>query len=183
MGSTQPQNVVRDIEATLTFCREKGVNCQSRIIGQWPTWPGGLQDARVRYALRFLAYLQRSATTRRNFVLVSHADCVGAILSIMPSMMEKVITGIEYGGLFLARRKLRVDSPKTEGNDRFLTVLPTTSEGDQSPNPNLDELEVCEADLPNVLTPKHQGNWMRKETSEVPASHSLKQSKACEGWQ
>jgi len=137
----------------------------------------------VRYALRFLSYLQRSVTTRRNFVLVSHADCVGAVLSIMPSMMDKVVTGVEYGALFLARRKLMVDTPKTEGNGHFMTVLPTASESGQSANPNLDDLEVCEADLRSLLAPKYQGNLMQGEISEVPASHSLKQSKACEGWQ
>ena len=45
-------------------------------VGVWPTWPETLALARRRFAERLLVYISRGAKARRNFLLVSHADCV-----------------------------------------------------------------------------------------------------------
>lgn len=80
-----------------------------KIIGSWPTWPEDVRTARQRFANRFLTYLQRSITTRRNFLLVTHADCVMAALSVMPDYAGQVLEKIEFGGMFLARRRAEDD--------------------------------------------------------------------------
>eukprot|EP00442_Polarella_glacialis_P004040 CAMPEP_0115149314 /NCGR_PEP_ID=MMETSP0227-20121206/64366_1 /TAXON_ID=89957 /ORGANISM="Polarella glacialis, Strain CCMP 1383" /LENGTH=301 /DNA_ID=CAMNT_0002559457 /DNA_START=66 /DNA_END=971 /DNA_ORIENTATION=+ len=47
-------------------------------MGKWPQWPENLGSSRKRYAERLLAYLNRGTKARRNFLLVSHAECVGS---------------------------------------------------------------------------------------------------------
>lgn len=82
------------------------------MIGEWPTWGEDLLCARRRYAARFLTYLNRHKITRRNFIIVTHADCVGAALSMMPSQVDQLIQSVEYGGLFFASRVCKASEAK-----------------------------------------------------------------------
>eukprot|EP00928_Gymnodinium_smaydae_P032665 TRINITY_DN23594_c0_g1_i1.p1 TRINITY_DN23594_c0_g1~~TRINITY_DN23594_c0_g1_i1.p1 ORF type:complete len:739 (-),score=153.29 TRINITY_DN23594_c0_g1_i1:182-2398(-) len=104
MGSEEPAGAVRSIEQVLAYCSARGVACLARSIGTWPTWPEDLQSARQRFAGRFLDYMCRSFKSQRNFVLVTHADGVGAALRVMPSHVNQIVQRIEYGGYFLACR-------------------------------------------------------------------------------
>jgi broad specificity phosphatase PhoE len=76
-----------------------------KTVGRWPTWPEDVRQARRRFANRFLTYLKRSIATRRNFLLVTHADCVGAALSVLPGFAQQVVERIDYGGMLLGRRQ------------------------------------------------------------------------------
>lgn len=111
MGEVQPVCLVRPIDQIVQYCRELGVRCMSRAIGEWPVWPEDLKSARRRYAHRFLEYLRRSAVTRRNFVIVTHGDAVGASLSVMPSQAGKRLEKVEFGGMFMASRSVSGASP------------------------------------------------------------------------
>eukprot|EP00928_Gymnodinium_smaydae_P087479 TRINITY_DN7173_c0_g1_i1.p1 TRINITY_DN7173_c0_g1~~TRINITY_DN7173_c0_g1_i1.p1 ORF type:complete len:449 (-),score=54.87 TRINITY_DN7173_c0_g1_i1:54-1400(-) len=77
------------------------------IVGEWPKWPETLQAARKRYSDRFLTYLKRGSHTKRNFLLVTHADCVGACLHLMPSHSTTRVETIDFAGYFLAGRTLK----------------------------------------------------------------------------
>lgn len=85
-------------------------------IGDSPTWPEDFRSARRRYAERFLTFLHRGFKAKRNFVLVSHADCVGAALSMMPSEAHKMVESVDYGGFFLATCR-HDEYAKTMGHD------------------------------------------------------------------
>merc|ERR1711865_686711 len=47
-----------------------------------PVWPETLEDAEKRYVIRIENYIEQSAETRQNFVLVTHADAVAAALQL-----------------------------------------------------------------------------------------------------
>ena len=71
-------------------------------VGVWPTWPETLAVARRRFAERLLVYISRGVKARRNFVLVSHADCVASCLALMPH--GRVVEAVGYGATMLAWR-------------------------------------------------------------------------------
>lgn len=104
MGAFEPLHTVRPIETTLRYCAFKDVTVVSRPVGAQPTWSEDLKSARRRYAKGYLSYLHRSALAKRNFVIVTHADCVGAALSMMPSQAGFAVESVEYGGMMLATR-------------------------------------------------------------------------------
>eukprot|EP00927_Polykrikos_kofoidii_P017209 TRINITY_DN17813_c0_g1_i1.p1 TRINITY_DN17813_c0_g1~~TRINITY_DN17813_c0_g1_i1.p1 ORF type:complete len:584 (-),score=84.49 TRINITY_DN17813_c0_g1_i1:72-1823(-) len=130
MGSAEPVLPVRPIGVAMDWVKHVGVQIHPRAIGAWPSWPEDLKAARRRYANRFLTYLQRGKTARRNFILVTHADGVGAALSMMPSQVGKNISSVEYGGMFLARRQGQKPSAgRHNAGSSFRAVLPGTPEG------------------------------------------------------
>jgi len=108
MGQTKPSldGIVRNMESVLAICKKRGVTCEPQLVGHWPKWPEHLPAARRRFAKRFLTYLRRGVRVRRNFLIVTHADGVGAALSMMPSEVGSVVEKIEFGGMFLAQRVL-----------------------------------------------------------------------------
>jgi len=102
MGETKPTTSVRPRDMLRAWCRSRGVKIMNKSIGESPMWPEDFRSARRRFAERFLTFLHRGFKAKRNFLLVSHADCVGAALSVMPSMANKLVESVEYGGHFLA---------------------------------------------------------------------------------
>jgi len=108
MGQTKPSldGIVRNMESVLAICKKRGVTCEPQLVGHWPKWPEHLPAARRRFAKRFLTYLRRGVRVRRNFLIVTHADGVGAALSMMPSEVGSVLEKVEFGGMFLAQRVL-----------------------------------------------------------------------------
>ncbi|CAE8641925.1 unnamed protein product [Polarella glacialis] len=105
MGEAEPASPLRPLQETVAFCDERGVKLESRrLLGSWPEWPESLRSGRSRMANRFLEYFRRGQMTNHNFILVSHADCIGSALSVIPTdagcyAVEKV----GYGGYFVAR--------------------------------------------------------------------------------
>lgn len=125
MGADKPHAPIRPAAVGRGYCRSLGVRCESHLIGQRPEWPEKLQDARQRFALRFLSHLQRAAKGRRNFLLVSHADCVGAAMKIIPDTSDHLVQRVDPGAAILASRTgrlVRKPSPK------FATVVPSLAE-------------------------------------------------------
>jgi broad specificity phosphatase PhoE len=117
MGLMEPQRTTRSMDHILQLCRSRGVDCEPECVGQWPCWPENVQAARRRFATRYLTYLQRSLRVRRNFLIVSHADCVGASLSMMPAEVGSAVNSVEYGGMFLAHRLLPMSRGISSYND------------------------------------------------------------------
>jgi len=85
-------------------CMDRGAHLDARLLGTWPDWPETLSGARHRYARRFLTYLRRGTKTNRNFVMVTHADCVGVAFNLMPAQANMRVESVDYGGLFKAKR-------------------------------------------------------------------------------
>eukprot|EP00930_Biecheleria_cincta_P040784 TRINITY_DN27933_c0_g1_i1.p1 TRINITY_DN27933_c0_g1~~TRINITY_DN27933_c0_g1_i1.p1 ORF type:complete len:555 (-),score=74.72 TRINITY_DN27933_c0_g1_i1:236-1900(-) len=125
MGAEKPRAPIRTAAVGREFCRSLGVCCVSRPIGQAPEWPETLQGARQRFALRFLSHLRRAAKGRRNFLLVTHADCVGSVLKIIPSTSDRLVQRVDPGAAVLASRSSRLDQKPTS---KFATVVPSSME-------------------------------------------------------
>eukprot|EP00931_Biecheleriopsis_adriatica_P120466 TRINITY_DN95594_c0_g1_i1.p1 TRINITY_DN95594_c0_g1~~TRINITY_DN95594_c0_g1_i1.p1 ORF type:complete len:585 (-),score=100.00 TRINITY_DN95594_c0_g1_i1:213-1967(-) len=108
-GDNEPEQVIRtaeELEAHLQVVwKEEYTPVSGRIIvsGSWPKWPESMLSAKKRYAERLLAYLRRGVKARRNFLLVSHADCVASCLALMPDG-SRVVESVGYGGMLLASR-------------------------------------------------------------------------------
>lgn len=85
------------------WCQERGIQIIGDPLGSWPTWLEEHHEARTRYALRFLQYMQLSQTGSV-FVLVTHADGVGSMLRTLPEHARSRVLQVEYCGLFKAWR-------------------------------------------------------------------------------
>ena len=104
MGDDEPESPVRPLQQSLDFCSARGLNNLEvrRILGQWPAWPETLKGARQRFAARFVDYVKRGYTVRRNFLLVSHADCVGGALTLIPCGTSRHnVEKVNFGGHFV----------------------------------------------------------------------------------
>ena len=115
MGDIEPPKPVRPLSESLSFCSAHSVETLEvrRLLGKWPTWPESLKQARNRFGGRFVEYLKRGHRVKRNFVLVSHADCVGSVLTLIPGAGEN-IEKVHFGGHFIAfhpQKPLEVTSP------------------------------------------------------------------------
>ena len=65
MGEAQPRSHLRSFSVAVEYCLANGVNVVRRVVGKAPVWPESLQDARRRFALRFLQYLHRGVVAKR----------------------------------------------------------------------------------------------------------------------
>jgi len=78
------------------------------FFGSHSIWPEHLEDARIRLVSRVEQYLARSIQLRRNFILVTHGDCVaaalGLLLSSQPGENRQVVTKINYCAYAVAER-------------------------------------------------------------------------------
>ncbi|CAE7611001.1 unnamed protein product [Symbiodinium pilosum] len=113
MGEAQPRDHMRAFTVAVDYCREHDISVVTRAVGQKPVWPESLQDARRRFALRFLQYLQRGAVAKRNFLIVTHGDCIGSVMSIMPEQQDLLVEKVEYGAAILASRQMSQRLPPT----------------------------------------------------------------------
>lgn len=106
MGPSEPVYLLRPVDEALAFCDDLGVQCESAVLGRKADWPESVAWARERFATAFLLYLNRANQARRNFLLVTHGDGVGATLAITPTeaggchRVEKV----DFGGTMLLSR-------------------------------------------------------------------------------
>lgn len=120
MGEVEPETLLRPLQQTVDYCKEKGFSFLdvSRLLGKRPEWPETLRSARQRMANRFVEYLRRGQIARRNFLLVSHADCVGSSLSLIPSTHGRhIVEQVGYGGHFFVQRFERQRAVTPSVND------------------------------------------------------------------
>jgi len=59
----------------------------------------------MRFGRCFVNYLTRSVVTRRNFILITHADCVAVCCNIFPKYFNLDITRVDYCGHFVIQRE------------------------------------------------------------------------------
>jgi len=104
-GADEPIAPVRGMEETVNYCQGLGVTVEPKAIGEWPVWPESLHNARERLANRFLGHLHRSNGSQCVVILLTHAEGVGAALSLMPSYANSVVEDVGWGGLFFARKE------------------------------------------------------------------------------
>mmetsp|Transcript_70602 Transcript_70602/g.165559 ORF Transcript_70602/g.165559 Transcript_70602/m.165559 type:complete len:611 (+) Transcript_70602:40-1872(+) len=128
MGEVQPHAHLRSFTVAVDYCRAHGVKVVNRIIGQPPVWPESLQDARRRYALRFLQYLQRGSVAKRNFLIVTHGDCIGSVMGIMPEQQDYLVQKVEYGATILGARNAVQRQAAPAPGKGLAAVVPFTAE-------------------------------------------------------
>lgn len=104
MGEDQPQRTIRPWQHAQLYCAQNGVHLRPNVVGHDPVWPETVGTARERFVRRYLKYLHRSLTARRNFIIVTHGDHVATGLSVLPAQAGTQVEKVEYCGCFLARR-------------------------------------------------------------------------------
>lgn len=138
MGDREPVTSVRPFQRVKQYCASKRVNLRPKPVGRWPQWPEEVNQSRSRFVQRFLRYVHRSSTARRNFIIVTHADAVAAGLSVIPSCSNKRVEKVEYAGLFAAWRSGKaaadaVSNPSTPSNSKAGT--PSNSKAYETKSP------------------------------------------------
>mmetsp|Transcript_67195 Transcript_67195/g.123750 ORF Transcript_67195/g.123750 Transcript_67195/m.123750 type:complete len:440 (-) Transcript_67195:133-1452(-) len=89
-------------------------NDDEDFFGCEPEWPETLEDARLRLVSRAEQYLARGLQLRRNFILVTHGDCVAASLGLLLSSQmgpRRVVTKIQYCAYCVAERAVDEANP------------------------------------------------------------------------
>eukprot|EP00913_Durusdinium_trenchii_P034631 g32398.t1 len=123
LGDQKPSSTWRSSEHLIGYARSQGIRIVKKVCGPKPVWPETLRMARMRYAAAFLGYLRRSEICRRNFVLVSHADCIASVLALIPSkagrMVESVSTAASvFGSLVHTRSRTTIFAIATLDSSR-----------------------------------------------------------------
>jgi broad specificity phosphatase PhoE len=113
LGAAGKEETTRPLQDILSYCKLHGVYCSDATIGTMPAWPESLRSAKKRFARCFLEHLH----SEQNFICVSHAECVQATLTLMPSRVERghTVLNVDFGGFFLASRETQKDSPNDDG--------------------------------------------------------------------
>lgn len=86
------------------------------FFGSSPVWPESLETARLRLVSRVEQYLARGLQMKKNFVLVTHGDCVAASLGLLlasqgQSDPRQVVTRIDYCAYTIAERTVEEEDP------------------------------------------------------------------------
>lgn len=174
-GDTEPLHPVRPMSRFVEYCKSEGVTAEPKGIGTWPTWPEHLRDGRRRIAQRFLEFLHKSVKTRRNFLLVSHADGIGASYSMLATEQRREIDKVYFGGMFLARRAFQTDdrpAPEQEverqlgeemGEDEEEQLPRQVSHGWQMQHTNLELGQISQNRSKEILA---QGSVFSREYIE-----------------
>lgn len=111
-GGAEPKVTYRPFSLIKSYAIDQGVTICSKIIGRQPVWPETLEDARLRFAKRFLKYVNRGIMARRNFLVISHADAVATFVSCLPGAPE-AIRSVEPCGFFTAQRRFSTTPKKS----------------------------------------------------------------------
>lgn len=102
-GPTQPERLHRDFSSVLEDCKARGVTRIAPLcVGAKPQWPETLQDGRQRFNETFLAYVHRGTEKMRNFLVVTHGDCVAAAGTLLPGNQD--IAKVHPGAVLMAQR-------------------------------------------------------------------------------
>jgi len=103
ISKEQPEHVYRDFNTILEECKARGVHRVAPVcVGTQPQWPETIPEGRQRFAESFLHYVQRGTDKARNFLVVTHGDCVAAAASLLPGTQD--IRAVEPGGVLMASR-------------------------------------------------------------------------------
>lgn len=94
LGDQKPVSTWRSPSYLVRYARSHGVQIVKKVCGKVPAWPETLRMARMRYASAFLGYLRRAELSKRNFVLVSHADCIASVLALIPSKAGRMVESV-----------------------------------------------------------------------------------------
>jgi len=81
------------------------------VYGRAPSWPEELEVAHGRFIVRVQRYLHMSAKSQKNFIIVTHADCVAAAMIKFERHTVNPV-GMDYCATVIARCQ---SAPK-EGN-------------------------------------------------------------------
>ncbi|CAJ1428172.1 unnamed protein product [Effrenium voratum] len=200
MGEVEPRAHLRSFSAAVDYCNANGVSVVRRFVGDSPVWPESLQDARRRFALRFLQYLQRGVTAKRNFVIITHGDCIGSVMGIMPDQQDRMVEKVDYGAIILGSRAAVAKLPKPSPKRDMSSVLPLTPqeeqiiEGDEDFKAHFPDrlqsveegLEDCEAAIQEQLSADKWavpvGGTMTTAKASMESEVSPFTSKAMSGW-
>lgn len=170
LGDAEPRHITRPLQDAIAYAQSRGVNCKDQSVGRYPVWPETLRSARWRFAQRFLAHLHRSLKVRRNCIIVSHAECVGVALSMMPSQVEsgRHVAKVEFGGMFLARRQTQEAnaSPRPPAAAACSSANASPSSSSLRPSPDNQASSIPCSPFEKGLVPFSKAELQRLRVSE-----------------
>jgi broad specificity phosphatase PhoE len=124
-----------------------------KLFGKPPIWPETLEDAKKRFVVRIETYIEQSAQTRQNFVLVTHADAVAAALELFERGYAD-IQNMDFCARLVAERSLKGISAVEEQHGtyaekwdvKFQGISAEVCEGNKETDKYFEKLHVEQCD-------------------------------------
>jgi len=96
------------------MAKELGIKVQNpirrnggfKLFGKQPAWPETVEAARQRFIVRIENYIQQSAGTRRNLIIVTHADAVAEAL-VMFEREGVMVERLDFCARVIAQRSIK----------------------------------------------------------------------------
>lgn len=131
LGDIKPMTACHTFRYLARYVRSQGVKIVKKPCGSAPEWPESLRKARERYATAFLTYIRRAEISRRNFVIVSHADCIASILALVPGKAGRMVESVSYAATVLG--KLCSAKRRTDGDETTASFDSTATDSNRGP--------------------------------------------------
>jgi broad specificity phosphatase PhoE len=105
-GEVKPY--VRPYDKLAELAAQRGVTLRNplKIRGD-PVQKENTQEGRVRYARKFLTYLERARLSRTSFIIVSHGECLPGCCPLFPNMREMDVTGVPFASFVVGALRMR----------------------------------------------------------------------------
>jgi len=94
------------------------INCVQdggfKLFGREPQWGETLEIAKQRFVVRIDEYIEQSTLTRSNFIVVTHADAVAALL-VMLERGGADVQSMDFCARVIAQRRVKPSSVEENG--------------------------------------------------------------------
>jgi len=169
LGDIRPMTACHTFRYLARYARSHGVKIVKKPCGRAPEWPESLRKARERYATAFLTYIRRAEISRRNFVIVSHADCIASILALIPGKAGRMVESVSYAATVLG--KLCSAKRRTDGDETTASFDSTATDSNRGP-PAVDrapsEKMQWEVEIDRItMGPRWRGGASRAAKSAI----------------
>ena len=175
------QGLTRPHEFLAEFVAQAGVNLRNPDAPRGLVWDRKrsecLQDARVRYARKFVVCLDRAMLSHTSFIVVSHGECVPGCLQLLPEFRGAEVVSTPFCGMVVGR--LEQSSARRKRSPLHVEITGTPSASDAHALATLlDGLSVIETNceirrLTEALAKPGWGSlpaWMRSRQAKLRAS-------------
>lgn len=161
-----------------------------KLFGQPPkTWPESLESGHKRFLVRIENYIQLSADTEQNYIIVAHAPAVAAMLNIFERGIAE-IDSVDYCARVIAKRRTRESTETVKEHGVYAAKWDVHSKGMKisltKPEPHMEKtyekehLEEC-AEAQEMVARRRDkrtntDNLMESTLKEIQEQHLTKES-------
>lgn len=179
------QELNRPYQYLAAYVAEHGVklrNPDAPCGNDWNrTSPETLQDARVRYARKFVIGLDRAMLSQTSFIVVSHGESLPACIQLFPDYRGSEVVSTPFCGMVVGRLEQSSTSRRRSTTESLeKTGIASTSDASALAG-ILEDLSVidttCKVDV-TIKSPVKEGRanlpgWMRSRQVKFRASSAL----------